>query len=329
MIVISQCPYRISLLGGSSDLDWYTKRGNEGLVLGYSLNKSSTVVVNRPNPGLNAGVLNYSTREYYSSIHDIAHPMIKKAMQYLDFDDKIEMSSFGFATGGAGLGGSSSFLNALLLSLMRLKLVPVTVSQVVERSTDIELSINPHMGRQDQQLCAYPGFNAFTFKDHVATKRVILGHDLTYYLNRQVKDLYLISSRYARSSSNSLNQLSIDYDFAEHKIKTLAAIAAEFIDSSSESYSDFKDRFAYAIKKSMEIKSKLSGVFTSDLNKLYSQIEQLPINWIRLLGAGGGGYFLVSSRLPELELNHELSRMGLEPAIKADVSHHGLVSQSF
>ena len=43
MIVISRCPYRISLLGGGSDLDWFVKENKYGISLGYSLSKFSLV----------------------------------------------------------------------------------------------------------------------------------------------------------------------------------------------------------------------------------------------------------------------------------------------
>ena len=35
MIIISRCPYRVSLLGGSSDLDWYVNEYGEGIALGF------------------------------------------------------------------------------------------------------------------------------------------------------------------------------------------------------------------------------------------------------------------------------------------------------
>ena len=37
MIVISRCPYRVSLLGGSSDLDWYVSKNGYGITLGFSI----------------------------------------------------------------------------------------------------------------------------------------------------------------------------------------------------------------------------------------------------------------------------------------------------
>ena len=46
MIYIGKSPYRVSLLGGSSDLDWFVKEENFGICLGYSLDKYSYSVLN-------------------------------------------------------------------------------------------------------------------------------------------------------------------------------------------------------------------------------------------------------------------------------------------
>ena len=112
MIIISRCPYRISLLGGGSDLDWFVKENDYGICLGYSLSKYTYTVINQLSSRAKRGILNYSSREEYSKIEDIAHPLIKSALEELNFNDLVEISPFGFAARGSGLGGSSSFLLA-------------------------------------------------------------------------------------------------------------------------------------------------------------------------------------------------------------------------
>ena len=47
MIVIGKSPYRISLLGGGSDLDWFIEDNEYGLSLGYSLDLYSYSVINK------------------------------------------------------------------------------------------------------------------------------------------------------------------------------------------------------------------------------------------------------------------------------------------
>ena len=54
------------------------------------------------------------------------------------------------------------------------------------------------------------------------------------------------------------------------------------------------------MRDSWSIKKTISKVMTSSLNEQYESINNLiPNNWIRLIGAGSGGYFLISSKIGE------------------------------
>ena len=52
-----------------------------------------------------------------------------------------------------------------------------------------------------------------------------------------------------------------------------------------------------SIKDSWEIKRRMSNVMDAQLEQQYSSISEIPHNWIRLIGAGSGGYFLLSTKL--------------------------------
>ena len=45
MIFIGKAPYRVSLLGGSSDLDWFVRENGYGICLGFALNQFSYSVL--------------------------------------------------------------------------------------------------------------------------------------------------------------------------------------------------------------------------------------------------------------------------------------------
>ena len=47
MIFIGKAPYRISLLGGGSDIEWFLNEKKYGYALGYSLNKFSYSVLKK------------------------------------------------------------------------------------------------------------------------------------------------------------------------------------------------------------------------------------------------------------------------------------------
>ena len=49
MIFIGKCPYRISLLGGGSDLDWFVSEEGYGNSIGFSLDKYSYTIIDQTN----------------------------------------------------------------------------------------------------------------------------------------------------------------------------------------------------------------------------------------------------------------------------------------
>ena len=83
MIYIGKAPYRVSLLGGRSDLDWFVKNNGYGLCLGYSLDKYSYSILNILPSLAKNGILEYSTREEYKFIDEIAHPIVRTVLTHL------------------------------------------------------------------------------------------------------------------------------------------------------------------------------------------------------------------------------------------------------
>ena len=120
MIYVSRCPLRLSLLGGTSDLDWFVNDYGRGFTIGCSLASYSRVITTLSSRS-DKGLLNYSSREIYSDVDNITHPIIRETLKFLEIKNKIELCSFGEKQSGQGLGSSSSFTVALVSSLSKLK----------------------------------------------------------------------------------------------------------------------------------------------------------------------------------------------------------------
>ena len=83
MIYIGKSPYRVSLLGGGSDLDWFVKDERFGVCFGYSLDKYSYSVLNVLPSISKKGILEYSNREEYTNSNEIVHPLVREGLSYL------------------------------------------------------------------------------------------------------------------------------------------------------------------------------------------------------------------------------------------------------
>tara|TARA_B100000242_G_C43044806_1_gene487592 strand:- start:381 stop:1376 length:996 start_codon:yes stop_codon:yes gene_type:complete len=324
MIIISRCPYRISLLGGGSDLDWFVKDNSYGLSLGYALSKYTYTVINQLPASSKRGILNYSSREEYTDINDIAHPLIKSAFEEFKFMGLLEISSFGFASRGSGLGGSSSFLNAILKGLSFLNKKELNNDELAFMASNIEINkLNKPIGRQDHFLSAAGNFSCLKFlNQNNEVNRINLDECKQKFLEKETNKLYLIPSFISRSADKVLSKLKDSPNTKDYLLK-IRSIAEKFIFLEDDREYVLEETFNNCVKESWEIKRKMSGVMSGILNEQYEQIKKIPTNWIRLLGAGSGGYFLISSKLNEKRTKEELLKNGIKDFFKASLSKSG------
>ena len=71
----------------------------------------------------------------------------------------------------------------------------------------------------------------------------------------------------------------------------------------------------------------MSQIMNTTLTDQYKLIDKLiPNNWIRLIGAGNGGYFLISSKIEEYKIKDLSINDGIKGILKAKPSNEGLSS---
>ncbi len=326
MIFIGKSPYRVSLLGGGSDLDWFVKKEKFGVCLGYSLDKYSYSVLKVLPSSSKKGILEYSAREEYKNPEEIVHPIVREALKYFKTSKFIELKTFGFASGGSGLGGSASFLLSLIISLSKAFDLKLTKDEIIELACYLEIyKLEKPIGKQDQYLCANKGFNSYTFSDNnKCTKKNSLSIQKTQTLERLSENFYLIPSNKTRNSDSVLKNIKSNQESTE-KIIEIRDIALGFIDFEDEREYKIEEFFHKSMKDSWLIKKSMSSVMCPSLTEQYEVINKLiPNNWIRLIGAGYGGYFLISSKIEEEKILNLSTKNGLKGIFKAKPSNEGL-----
>tara|TARA_A100001035_G_scaffold274007_1_gene265328 strand:- start:807 stop:1802 length:996 start_codon:yes stop_codon:yes gene_type:complete len=330
MIFIGKSPYRVSLLGGGSDLDWFVKKENFGVCLGYSLDKYSYSVLNVLPLTSKKGILEYSTKEEYQNPEEIVHPIVREVLRYFKTPNFIELKTFGFASGGSGLGGSASFLLSLISSLSNAFDLKLTKDEIIEKACYLEIhKLGKPIGKQDQYLCASQGFNSYTFSDkNNSTKRNILSIQKTQTLNRLSENFYLIPSNKKRNSDSVLKIIKSNKDSTE-KILEIRDIALRFLEFEDKREYKIEEFFNKSMRESWLIKKSMSQIMSSSLIEQYELINKLiPNNWIRLIGAGNGGYFLISSKIEEDKIRNLSTKNGLKGIFKAKPSDEGLTAHT-
>ena len=293
MIIVSRCPYRISLLGGSSDLDWFVNKKGRGYSIGFAVSSYSRVIVGFRGGNSSRGLLNYSSREEYNSIDSITHPMIRESFKKLSVKKPIELASFGESFLGGGLASSSSFLVALVKSITELHNKNLSNSEVAELACEIELKLsNTNIGRQDQYLCALGGINFLKFEKKGIVKRnnyPLIAKAIAQYS----QELYLINTSVFRSASKQLAKIKDDPE-SYKSIEEILLIAENFIND-VKNISDIDlimSTLDSYIKKSWEIKKNMKGVMNDQLFEIQEVLIKKGFKILKIIGAGGGGYFI-------------------------------------
>ena len=292
MIIISRCPYRVSLLGGSSDLDWYVKNNEYGVAIGFSI-KLYTRIMIAYRDNNDKGILNYSSREEYRDVESISHPIIRSCLKRFNIKKKVELCSIGESISGSGLGSSSSFSVALIKAITELESIYLTNQEIAHYASEVEITdLKKPIGRQDQYLCALGGINILKFRPNgeVSKSNQPL---LSSAIENFSRKLYLVNTSISRDATKKLENLKKENSTVEF-INDLRKIATNFIEKSKNlNQKEIEELLEIYMKDAWKIKRMMCGVMTKELFDIEKKILKTDFSVLKLLGAGGGGYFLV------------------------------------
>ena len=90
-MVITQTPFRISLVGGGTDLRACYRHGY-GAVVATTIDKFVYLVIHRFfEPKI---ILKYSQTEVVDHTDEIKHPLIRECLKICDVDEPLDLTSF-------------------------------------------------------------------------------------------------------------------------------------------------------------------------------------------------------------------------------------------
>jgi Predicted kinase related to galactokinase and mevalonate kinase len=103
-MIISRTPFRVSFIGGGSDLKEYYASNRYGSVISTSIQKYMYIVIH---PYFHDKIrLKYSITEDVRSVDEIKHPILRESIKKVNIDNGIEIASFADIPSGTGLGSS-------------------------------------------------------------------------------------------------------------------------------------------------------------------------------------------------------------------------------
>jgi D-glycero-alpha-D-manno-heptose-7-phosphate kinase len=293
-MIISKTPYRISFFGGGSDYpSWYNKYS--GSVLSTSIDKHIYITCRfLPKFFDHKYRIVWSKIENVQNIKDIKHPIVKNLLNHLKIKDGLEIHYDGDLPASSGMGSSSAFTVGLINGLYNLLNKKITNYEIAKKAINFEQQVMKEtVGSQDQLATAVGGFNKIIFNKNNKFKIIPKKNDNN--INHLENNLLLIYTGKKR----------IAQDVAKKYSGKLTTTNKKYIDTMVQHVAEGEkiikgnniDDFGKLLHSAWLTKKKLSTHISSPkLDDMYDYVIQQGALGGKLLGAGGGGFFLFYMR---------------------------------
>lgn len=295
-MIITQTPFRMSFFGGGTDVEAYFGE-NSGAVLSTTFDKYCYVNVRHLPRFFNYSTeLAYSKMERVNSVEEIQHPVIRNAMKMLDMHE-LRLTYEADLPARSGLGTSSSFAVGMLNAFYALKGKYADKRKLADEAIYLERVLCREAGGwQDQIAAAYGGLNRIHFNaEGYEVFPVIISPQRKKQLNG---NLLLFFTGFTRTSSEvqKTNGLAgMEEKLSREKfplLKEIYDLVAEAEKVLTDESVDL-DRFGVLLNEEWKLKRGIgAAVSTQYIDLVYEKGIKAGALGGKLLGAGGGGFFL-------------------------------------
>jgi len=260
--------------------------------------------------------VSYSSMETVDDFEDLEHELVREAMRMTGVTSGVEITTIAdIPSRGTGLGSSSAVTVGLLNALHRFAGNDTSPKQLAEEACRIEIDIlGQPIGRQDQYAAAFGGVNSISFgADGVEINPVKIS---PYVSKRLSEEFTLVFTGTSRSASEVLSEAPDDPADKLARLRVIrgqADVARGLLESGDLAGMGSLIGEAWDSKRGIS-----SGISGEKIDSLHSRIMAMGATGAKLLGAGGGGFFLVHGgrelrdRMDELGPEHRLIPLGVD-----------------
>jgi D-glycero-alpha-D-manno-heptose-7-phosphate kinase len=309
----ARAPVRISFGGGGSDLTYYFI-DHPGAVLSTTVTLyCHTTLIPRADQNIHIYSEDLDTHSHFSSLLDL----LKNSRQdLLSSVVSVVKPTYGFDLYvrsdfpiGSGLGGSSAVATSVVAAFNEMRLDRWSTYEVAELAFQAErFCFGVAGGWQDQYASAFGGFNLIELGGKKNLVHAIRLEQAT--LNELEECLVLCDSRIVHDSG-SLHEIQRETYAVEKKNEHLKEMVSLCREMHKHLIRGELLDFGRCMNKAWTLKKSLSpSISTSEIDTIYKAATDAGAIGGKLLGAGGGGFFLffvqpqyrqqVTKRLKEL-----------------------------
>lgn len=297
-MIVSRAPFRFSLGGGGTDLPAYY-REHGGFVVSAAIDSYMYVTANRR--FYSSIRLAYSETEIVDDIERVRHPIFREALRLCGIRSGIELTSVADLPSNSGLGSSSSFTVALLNALYAYKREFVSAERLAREACELEMvRLGEPVGKQDQYIAAYGNVTALRIgrDGGVAVEPVPVSSAVLAALERNLLVVYSGIERPAKLVLTEQGERLRAADPATldgmHRIQALGREVYELLLRGDV------DRYGELLDEHWQHKRRLASKMTdATLDEHYALARRAGAIGGKLIGAGGGGFFMFYVRATE------------------------------
>lgn len=288
-MIITRTPYRVSLAGGGTDFPAYF-RDHGALVVSIAIRKYFyTCLTTRLDDNLR---LSYFSTEFVSHADELRHEIVRAVLESYGLSSGLEMSMVGEVPAGTGLGSSGAVAAGVVRAIRAYLELEHDRDALAQEAVVVESEkLGKPSGWQDQYGVVYPGLKAIAFGPGEEARveplplsrenRTLLEENaVLVFTGRRRKAASLLAKQVGRQQLNMSRLRSLH----EIAVETKRVLCAERIDL---------QRLGELLDESWRAKRNLAdGIADSDIDRLYDRARNCGAWGGKLLGAGGGGFYL-------------------------------------
>jgi D-glycero-alpha-D-manno-heptose-7-phosphate kinase len=288
-------PLRISFVGGGTDLESYYSQGKKGHVVSAAIDLYSYVSIK--------DMFDSNTRVHHAEIETeaitsrIKHPYARIALEHFGMFKGAEVVlTSDVMTTGSGLGASSAMMSALIKGCNEMRGNDTLDNyKLAEMAYKLEHNAGTFGGKQDQYATVFGGLNSIVFSsDEVVVNRVNISQNKLKELEDR---LFLVFTNLARDSRGIQITLADNSKTDKRKyFDKLQELSHEFL-SELESVNTSIDNLGKILDEGWTLKKSTNNDSTNPyIEQLYDLLKSKGVIGGKILGAGGGGFFLAFAK---------------------------------
>jgi len=306
-MLVTSCPLRISLFGGSTDNPYFVEKYGRGSVISFTSNLKTYVTISQDKIGFNKEqhkyIINYSKREEVSTIDEIQNEVVRTVLKHYNMPPvQVTLTSDAYSQ-GSGLASSSSYTISLIKACSLFLGKSITDNDACKLAFDLERIYNPYCGYQDPYGCGIGGFKMIEFMGGDRIKYEFLSTDLFDHY-----DTHLVFTGVTRNSKAILKNITDNLEKVKPVLETVDYAYDSLIKNDYETF--FKHLNNGWKQKKGTSTSICENKKIIEMDNGLENNESVIAH--KLCGAGNGGFFLTFSEKNTLTIPYESVRINVE-----------------